>query len=277
MSEDVGLLASTNAIDFGGAGMAGELDGRAALVTGATSGIGRATALRFASAGARVALVARSAEGLREVAEEIAARGGEAVEVRADVTVEEDARRAVEETFKSFDGLDVLVNAAGIIANGTVETTALADWDAMMNVNLRSVFHLMQLCMPHLERRPGNVVNVSSVTGLRAFPGVLAYCVSKAGVDQLTRCAALELAPKGVRVNAVNPGVVVTEIHRRGGMDEGKYAAFLEHSKTTHPIGRVGTPEEVAGLILFLASDQAAWITGATYSIDGGRAQTCAR
>jgi len=257
--------------------MARDLEGRVALVTGATSGIGRATALRFAEAGARVALVGRSGETLKEVAGRARERGGEAVEVRADVTVEEDARRAVAEAVEKFGGLDVLVNAAGIISNGTVETTTLADWDAMMNVNLRSVFHLMQLCAPHLERRPGNVVNVSSVTGLRAFPGVLAYCVSKAGADQLTRCAALELAPKGVRVNAVNPGVVITEIHKRGGMSEDKYAAFLEHSKQTHPIGRVGSPEEVAELILFLASDRASWITGATYSIDGGRAQTCAR
>jgi NAD(P)-dependent dehydrogenase (short-subunit alcohol dehydrogenase family) len=257
--------------------MSRELEGRAALVTGATSGIGRATALRFAGEGARVALVARSAEGLKEVAGEINSRGGEAVEISADVMNESDAERAVSETVGRFGGLDVLVNAAGIISNGTVENTSLADWDTMMNVNLRSVFHLMQLCAPHLERRPGNVVNVSSVTGLRAFPGVLAYCVSKAGVDQLTRCAALELAPKGVRVNAVNPGVVVTEIHRRGGMSEENYAAFLERSKTTHPIGRVGRPEEVAELILYLASDRAAWITGATYSIDGGRAQTCAR
>ncbi|MCA1593663.1 MAG: SDR family oxidoreductase [Acidobacteria bacterium] len=147
----------------------------------------------------------------------------------------------------------------------------------MLDVNVRAVFHLMQLSVPHLSERRGNVVNVSSVTGLRAFPGVLAYCVSKAAVDQLTRCAALELAPKNVRVNAVNPGVVVTDIHKRGGMDEDKYAAFLEHSKQTHPLGRVGDAREVADLVLFLASDRAAWITGVTYSIDGGRAQTCAR
>ena len=257
--------------------MATELVGRTALVTGATSGIGRATALRFAQEGARVALVARSAEGLKEIADEIKSHGGESVKISADVMVEEDVRRVVAETVERFGGLDILVNAAGIISNGTVENTSLADWDVMMNVNLRSVFHLMQLSAPHLEKHPGNVVNVSSVTGLRAFPGVLAYCVSKAGVDQLTRCAALELAPKGVRVNAVNPGVVVTEIHRRGGMNEESYAAFLERSKTTHPIGRVGTPDEVAELIFFLASDRASWITGATYSIDGGRAQTCAR
>jgi len=257
--------------------MGRELEGRAALVTGATSGIGRATALRFASEGARVALVGRDAEALAEAAAHVRAGGAEALEVRADVMVEADARRAVAEAVEKFGGLDVLVNAAGIISNGTVENTALADWDAMMNVNLRAVFHLMQLAVPHLERRPGNVVNVSSVTGLRAFPGVLAYCVSKAGVDQLTRCAALELAPKGIRVNAVNPGVVVTEIHKRGGMGEEKYAGFLEHSKTTHPLGRTGTADEVAELILFLASDRASWITGVTYSIDGGRAQTCAR
>jgi NAD(P)-dependent dehydrogenase (short-subunit alcohol dehydrogenase family) len=253
------------------------LDGRAALVTGATSGIGRATALKFASEGARVALVGRDAAALGRAASEVAARGVEAVEIQADVTVEADARRAVETAAERLGGVDVLVNAAGILSNGTVETTTLSDWDEMMNVNLRSVFHLMQLAAPHLERRPGNVVNVSSVTGLRSFPGVLAYCVSKAGVDQLTRCAALELAPKGVRVNAVNPGVVVTEVHKRGGMSEEKYADFLEHSKTTHPLGRVGHADEVAELILFLASDRAAWVTGATYSIDGGRAQPCAR
>src|ERR1044071_470645 len=145
----------------------------------------------------------------------------------------------------------------------------------MMNVNLRAVFQLMQLCVPHLIQTEGNIVNVSSVTGLRSFPGVLAYCVSKAALDQLTRCAALELAAKGVRVNAVNPGVVITDIHKRGGMNEEEYAAFLERSKQTHPLGRVGSPEEIADLVLFLASDQASWITGATYSIDGGRAQTC--
>jgi NAD(P)-dependent dehydrogenase (short-subunit alcohol dehydrogenase family) len=142
---------------------------------------------------------------------------------------------------------------------------------------LRAVFQLMQLAAPHLISSRGNVVNISSVTGLRSFPGILAYCVSKAGLDQLTRCAALELAPKGVRVNAVNPGVVVTEIHTRGGMSSEDYQNFLEHSKTTHPLGRVGDPKEIAELVFFLASDKAAWITGGTHQIDGGRALTCAR
>ena len=254
-----------------------ELEGKVALVTGASSGIGRAVALRFAEEGALVTLVGRARPALSEIAAEIKAGGGEGFAVVADVTDERDAERVVRETIDDFGALDVLVNAAGILANGTVETTSLAAWDEMLDVNLRAVFNLMRLAVPHLAERRGNVVNVSSVTGLRAFPGVLAYCVSKAGVDQLTRCAALELAPRGVRVNAVNPGVVVTEVHRRGGMSDENYANFLEHSKTTHPLGRVGEAAEVAELILFLASERAAWITGATYSIDGGRAQTCAR
>lgn len=254
-----------------------ELTGKVGLVTGATSGIGRSTALRFAEAGAGLALVGRNREALTDVANEIKSGGGESLVISADVTVERDAARVVAETIEHFKRLDVLVNAAGVLTNGTIENTALADWDAMMNVNLRAVFHLMQLAVPHLVETGGNVVNVSSVNGLRAFSGVLAYCVSKAGVDQLTRCAALELAPKGVRVNAVNPGVVRTELHRTSGMSEEAYAAFLERSKGTHPLGRVGEAGEVAELILYLASERAAWITGATYSIDGGRAQTCAR
>ena len=254
-----------------------ELEGKIALVTGATSGIGRATALRFAEAGAAVCGVGRSRDALEEVAVEAKARGADCLAVAADVTDERGAESAVSAAVEKFGRLDVLVNAAGILANGTIENTSLAAWDEMLDVNLRAVFNLMRLSVPHLAERRGNVVNVSSVTGLRAFPGVLAYCVSKAGVDQLTRCAALELAPKGVRVNAVNPGVVVTEVHRRGGMSDENYERFLEHSKTTHPLGRVGHAREVAELILFLASERAAWITGATYSIDGGRAQTCAR
>src|SRR5919206_4015336 len=248
-----------------------EMEGKVAFVTGATSGIGRATAIRLSEAGAQVAAVGRNQAELAAVCKEINRAGGKALAIRADVTVKPIPRRIVNEAVEKFGSLDVLVNAAGHISNGTIETTSMADWDAMMNVNLRAVFNLMQQAVPHLEARRGNIVNVSSVTGLRAFPGVLAYCVSKAGLDQLTRCAALELAPRGVRVNAVNPGVVVTEIHKRGGMSEKDYAAFLEHSKTTHPLGRVGNAEEIASLVLYLASDQASWITGATYSIDGGR------
>jgi NAD(P)-dependent dehydrogenase (short-subunit alcohol dehydrogenase family) len=183
----------------------------------------------------------------------------------------------VAQAVHTFGGLTALVNAAGIIATGTVENTPDEAWDEMLDINLRAPFRLMRAATPHLVASRGTVVNVSSVTGLRAFPGVLAYCVSKAGVDQLTRCAALELAPHGVRVNAVNPGVVVTNLHRRSGVNEENYAAFLERSKQTHPLGRAGEPEEIAELVFFLASDRAGWITGETISIDGGRHLTCAR
>ncbi|HEX3085409.1 MAG TPA: SDR family oxidoreductase [Pyrinomonadaceae bacterium] len=247
------------------------------MVTGATSGIGRAVANRFASASDRVIAIGRNSVLLEEVGSEINARGGESTTISLDVTSDADVQTSFEQIIRDAGRLDVLVNAAGHIASGSIETTSLSAWDSMMDVNLRSVFQLMQLAAPHLTKTKGNIVNISSVTGLRSFPGVLAYCVSKAGLDQLTRCAALELAPKGVRVNAVNPGVVVTEIHKRGGMSETDYEKFLEHSKTTHPLGRVGDPSEIADLVFYLASEQAGWITGATYQIDGGRALTCAR
>lgn len=247
------------------------------LVTGATSGIGRAVAVRFAESDAHVIAIGRDEKALVQVKEDIAAYGHEALTIQADVTKPEEMRDAVTEAISARKQLNVLVNAAGHISTGTIENTSLTAWDEMMNVNLRAAFHLMQIATPHLIETKGNIVNVSSVTGLRSFPGVLAYCVSKAGLDQLTRCAALELAPKGVRVNAVNPGVVITEIHKRGGMTDEAYSAFLEHSQSTHPLGRVGVASEVAELVCYLASDEASWITGATYSIDGGRALTCAR
>jgi NAD(P)-dependent dehydrogenase (short-subunit alcohol dehydrogenase family) len=254
----------------------GEMDGQVALITGATSGIGRATALRFAGEGARLAIVARRAAELAEVAR-AAGTAGNARAIAADVTHAAEIERVVRETVEAFGGIDVLVNAAGILTSGTIETTRLQDWDYMMNLNARAPFYLIQCALPYLIERRGAIVNVSSVTGIRAFPGILAYCASKAAVDQLTHCVALEVAGKGVRVNAVNPGVVVTNLHRAGGMAEEAYTRFLEHSKTTHPLGRVGQPEEVAELIYFLASPRAGWITGVSCPIDGGRSQTCAR
>jgi NAD(P)-dependent dehydrogenase (short-subunit alcohol dehydrogenase family) len=248
-----------------------EFDGKIAIVTGATSGIGMAAALRFAEQGAKVAAVGRKKEVLAKIARQ------NIKTYAVDLLNEQETAAFVKRVAGDFGGIDILVNAAGIIANGTIENTTLADYDVMMNINVRSVLQLTQLALPSIIERKGNIVIFSSVTGLRAFPNVLAYCVSKAAVDQLTRCAALELAPKGVRVNAVNPGVTRTGLHLSSGMNEENYAAFLERSKTTHPLGRIGQPEEIADLILYLASSKAGWITGATYSIDGGRAQTCAR
>jgi NAD(P)-dependent dehydrogenase (short-subunit alcohol dehydrogenase family) len=245
------------------------------LVTGASSGIGRAAAELFLNMDATVTLVGRRESALEAVVN--ATVSGEAFVITADLADELQTEACVSQATELMGGLDVLINAAGILKSGHIEATSMELWDEMMNINTRSVFHLMKLAVPHLEKTRGNIVNVSSVTGLRSFPNVLAYCVSKAAVDQLTRCAALELAPKGIRVNAVNPGVVVSNLHRSGGMNEEAYAAFLEHSKTTHPLGRVGTAQEIAELIYFLASDKAGWMTGETISIDGGRALTCAR
>jgi NAD(P)-dependent dehydrogenase (short-subunit alcohol dehydrogenase family) len=252
-----------------------EFGGKNVVVTGATSGIGKSTAQAFVSAGARVAAVARRKNELEQISSQFA-RGTMEI-VPADLTSPDQRKSCTKQILEKLGDVDILVHAAGIIASGTIENTAAADWERMMNINLTAVFDLTQQFLPSLIQRKGNIVCVSSVAGLRSFPGVLAYSVSKAAVDQFTRCVALELAPKGVRINAVNPGVVVTELHRNGGMNEEQYQAFLERSKTTHPLGRVGTPEEIADLILFLASERASWITGGTYSIDGGRALTCAR
>jgi NAD(P)-dependent dehydrogenase (short-subunit alcohol dehydrogenase family) len=248
-----------------------------AIITGASSGIGRATALAFGREHAHVVAVGRDAAALEAVVAAIRQGGSRAEVVTEDVTASGAATRIVSAAIDAFGGLDVLVNAAGIIGSGSIETTGDELFDRMFDINVRAPFRLMREASPHLVARRGAIVNVSSVTGLRAFPGLAAYCASKSAVDQLTRCAALDLAPKGVRVNAVNPGVVVTNLHRRSGMAEEQYAKFLERSKDTHPLGRAGKPEEIAELILFLASDRSGWITGETIAIDGGRHLTCAR
>ena len=251
--------------------------GKTIIVTGATSGIGWASAEAFGREGGSLVLVGRQKGALAESAAAVRAAGGQAVTCSADLTATDAPERIVNAALTAFGHIDVLVNAAGVIATGALEATTDEIWDTMMAVNLRAPFRLMRAAAPHLTARKGSVVNVSSVNGLRSFPNVLAYCVSKAGVDHLTRCAAIEMAPAGVRVNAVNPGVTVTNLHRRSGMGEPQYAAFLERSKETHPLGRPGQPEEIAALILFLASDRAGWMTGETIPIDGGRHLTCAR
>ena len=255
--------------------MTNEFKGKVFIVTGASSGIGKATAIMAVERGAKVSFIARREKELKTLTSKLEPSQVEVI--AGDATNESDRKRIVERTVARFGGIDALVNAAGIIGNSTIENTTLEQWDTMFDIHLRSLFRLTQIALPSIIERKGNIVNVSSVAGIRSFPNVLPYCVSKAGVDQFTRCTALELASKGVRVNAVNPGVVVTNLHRNGGMQEDLYQKFLENSKNTHPIGRVGTAEEVAELILFLASDKAGWITGGSFSIDGGRAQTCAR
>ena len=250
---------------------------QAVIVTGASSGIGRATALRFAGTGAAVLAVGRNEAALADVVREGTNAGGRLDSFVADITLPDAADAIVRACLDRFGTLTTLVNAAGVIATGSIETASDEQWQSVMDINLHAPFRLMRAAAPALGASKGSIVNVSSVNGLRSFPNLIAYCVSKAALDHLTRCAALELAPKGVRVNAVNPGVTVSNLHRRGGMAEDTYAAFLTRSKETHPLGRPGEPGEIADVILFLASEQAAWMTGETIPVDGGRHLTCAR
>ncbi|XP_048858837.1 3-oxoacyl-[acyl-carrier-protein] reductase FabG [Brienomyrus brachyistius] len=254
------------------------LKGKVTLITGASSGIGAAASILFAKLGAQLALNGRNMDNLAKIAKQCTDVGAtEPMLVPGDLTNEEAVKSVVEQTVSHFGRLDVLVNSAGILAMGSIETTNLAQFDQVMNVNVRSVYHLTQLCVPHLIQTKGSIVNVSSVNGQRSFPGVLAYCMSKSAIDQFTRCIALELSTKQVRVNSVCPGVIITEVHKRAGLDEEQYAKFLEKSKQTHALGRPGEVEEVAHAIAFLASDAASFITGVTLPVDGGRHAMCPR
>ena len=208
--------------------------GKVVIITGGSSGIGSATAIKFAKLGASLSITGRKLENLNDVAMECAKVGQKPHVIQADLTKEADTVRILDETIKKYGKLDVLVNNAGIIETGTIETTSLEQFDRVMNTNIRSVYHLTMLAVPHLIKTEGNIVNVSSVNGIRSFPGVLAYNISKMSVDQFTKCVALELAAKKVRCNCVNPGVTITNLHKRGGMDDEMYKKFLEHSKTTH-------------------------------------------
>ena len=250
--------------------------GKAMLVTGASSGIGRACALALAREGAAVLAAGRRAERLAEVVGAIEKAGGRARAATGDVRDATTADVLVKAALDAFGRIDGVVHGAGVLGNGSVIDLAVEEWDRVMDSNLRSVVLLTRAAAPHLIASRGSVAIVSSVASIRPYGNLAAYCVSKAAVDMYTRCAALDFAPHGVRVNAVNPGVVVTELHTvtKAVAD---YPAFLERSKTTHPLGRVGKPEEIASLILFLLSDEAGWITGDTVSIDGGRALMSAR
>jgi NAD(P)-dependent dehydrogenase (short-subunit alcohol dehydrogenase family) len=255
--------------------MGEDFEGKVVLVTGASSGIGRAVALWFARARASVAVTGRREAELAETADAVRATGARVLAVAGDVRDEAHADDAVRRTVAELGGLDVLVNNAGVIGTGSVESTTSDEWDRVLDVDLKGPFLFARAAVPHL-RAGGSIVNVSSVTGTRPYANLAPYCVAKAGVDMLTRCLALELAPRNVRVNAIAPGVVVTNLHNasRAVPD---YAAFLERSKTTHPLGFVGTPEDAAELVGFLASDRARWITGGVFPLDGGRALSSAR
>jgi NAD(P)-dependent dehydrogenase (short-subunit alcohol dehydrogenase family) len=263
------------------AGLMCNLSGKVALITGASSGIGAATAVLFARLGAKLAIMGRNEANLLDVSkncsQHLTAGTESPLMLIGDLTSEHDVKRIVDKTVERFGRLDILVNNAGVLEFGSIETTSLEQYDRVMNVNVRAVYQLTMLAVPHLIKTQGSIVNVSSVNGTRSFSGVLAYCISKSAVDQLTKCTALELASKKVRVNSVNPGVVVTDLQKRGGLTDDAYAKFLERSKETHALGRPGETEEVARAIAFLASDEASFITGENLHVDGGRHAMCPR
>ncbi|XP_005994410.1 3-oxoacyl-[acyl-carrier-protein] reductase FabG [Latimeria chalumnae] len=254
------------------------LKGKVALITGASSGIGAATSILFAKLGARLALNGRNMDNLTKIAHQCEEASKEKpLLVPGDLTEEGVVKKTIADTIAHYSQLDILVNNAGILETGSIENTTMEQYDKVMNINMRSVYELTTLAVPHLIKTKGNVINVSSICGPRSFSGLLAYCVSKSALDQFTRCVALELASKQVRVNAVCPGVIITEIHKRAGLNEGQYAEFLEHSKETHALGRPGKADEVAQGIAFLAAETASFITGVTLPIDGGRHAMCPR
>jgi NAD(P)-dependent dehydrogenase (short-subunit alcohol dehydrogenase family) len=250
-----------------------DLGGRTFLVTGGSSGIGRAIALRAREAGAQVAVMSRRKGEIERAAKEIGA-----LAVAGDVRSPEDAARAVRATLDRFGGLTTLVNAAGVIGGAGTADTAREEWSRIMSINVDGTVEMCRAALEPLKQAGarGAVVNLSSVAGTRPFAAVTAYCMSKAAVDMHTRCLALELAPFKVRVNAIAPGVVVTNLHTATGAVK-DYPAFLERGKETHPLGFVGEPDDVAWMALYLASDLARWVTGGIFPLDGGRACLSAR
>lgn len=248
-----------------------KLNNKISIITGASSGIGRGTAIVFSKLGSKLTLVGRDEKALDETIRLCEAPQENIVKIIGDLTEKSVISSIVQKTVDSFGGLTTLINNAAIFGLGSIKNTSLEQFDEMMDVNMRSVFTLTQICLPYLIKEKGSVVNVSSIAGTRSFPNLLNYSMSKAALDQFTKCTALELADDHVRVNAVNPGTIVTNIHRRAGYSEEQYKQFLEQCKKTHAMGRPGISEEVANTIAFLASDNASFITGELIHVDGGR------
>ena len=247
----------------------GKLEGRAAIVTGAASGIGRVTAMLLAEEGAAVVVADRDEEHGQDTVREILRRGGTAFFMRTNVCKADDVGAMVRTAVDRYGRLDVLFNNAGI--NGEPAPTAectLENWERVIGVNLKGVFLGMKYAIPEmLKNGRGSIINNASVMGMVGLANVPAYCTSKGGMIQLTKAMALEYAQQGIRVNAICPGLIWTEGMKRFVAPDEEIRERLQESE---PMGRFGTPEEIARMVLFLASDDSSFCTGGTYLVDGG-------
>jgi glucose 1-dehydrogenase len=250
------------------------LDGKVALVTGSSQGIGQAIAIRLAEEGANVVINYRShPEGAEETLEKVKAAGGrchavDGFTVQADTGVVTDVQRMIADSVSHFGKLDILVNNAGIEKNADFWNVTEADYDAVMNVNLKGVFFATQAFVQHHRdtKQPGKVINISSVHEELPFPHFAAYCASKGGLKMLTRNLAIELAPLGITINNVAPGAIETPINTKLLNDPEKLGALLKNI----PLGRLGKPNDVASIVAFLASSESDYVTGTTFFVDGG-------
>lgn len=245
------------------------LKNRTAIVTGSSQGIGRAIALRFAQEGANVVInYNRNPQGAQEVLKEIEAAGGRALIVQADLAKISDIRKLISSAIDHFGQVDILVNNAGLETHAPFWQVSEEDYDKVLDVNLKGVFFTTQEFVRHLMmgNRRGRIVNISSVHEELPFPNFTAYCVSKGGLKMLTRNLSVELGPLGIGINNIAPGAVETPINTKLLNDPMKLGALLEQI----PLGRLGQPSDVSGLAVYLASDEAGYVTGATYYVDGG-------